>query len=233
LGIPVNRAIGRCLAQNGIMAVLPSYRLSPGVRHPGHVEDVARAFAWTYKHARKHGGRADRLFVAGHSAGAHLVSLLATDDTYLKAVGRSRQDIRGVVALSGVYRLDGFRVRRVFGDPWRALEIGLDVNTLAPVFGPDPKGLKEAAPLTHVQPGLPPFLLVYAGFDLWTLPANAKEFAAALKANRCQAQVKEIPWRTHETVLYNPFYGTDPVTLRAVLHFVVEKSKELPAKGSR
>jgi hypothetical protein len=34
---------------NGIGTVIIGYRLTPKVQHPGHIEDVARAFAWTHK----------------------------------------------------------------------------------------------------------------------------------------------------------------------------------------
>ena len=40
-------SVGRFLAQQGIGAVLPNYRISPDVKHPEHVRDVARAVAWT------------------------------------------------------------------------------------------------------------------------------------------------------------------------------------------
>ncbi len=41
--------LGRVLARQGVGVVIPSYRLTPVVQHPGHIEDVARAFAWTHK----------------------------------------------------------------------------------------------------------------------------------------------------------------------------------------
>src|SRR5581483_10396907 len=77
-------ALGHAFAQAGIGVVLTNYRLSPQVKHPAHVQDVAKAFAWTCANIGKYGGRADRLFVCGHSAGGHLVALLATDPEYLK-----------------------------------------------------------------------------------------------------------------------------------------------------
>src|SRR5262249_23495909 len=98
-------SVGKFLASRGVGAVLPNYRLSPGVRHPEHVKDIARAVAWTRAHIAEYGGRPDRLFLAGHSAGAHLVSLLATDETYLNAEGLRIADIKGVIAVSGVYRI--------------------------------------------------------------------------------------------------------------------------------
>src|SRR5438067_2294542 len=66
--------VASIFARNGVGMVVPSYRLSPKVKHPAHVEDVARAFAWTCKNIGSHGGRADQIFLCGHSAGGHLVS---------------------------------------------------------------------------------------------------------------------------------------------------------------
>jgi acetyl esterase/lipase len=92
--------IAYCLAQRGLVVVSPNYRLSPGVKHPEHIKDVARAFAWTCQNIGKYGGDRKQIFVVGHSAGGHLVSLLATDPTYLKGEGRSPKDIQGVIAIS-------------------------------------------------------------------------------------------------------------------------------------
>src|SRR5947209_5431295 len=72
---------------------------------------VARAFAWTQKHAAEYGGRPDQIFACGHSAGGHLVSLLATDESYLKAEGLSAKDIKGVISVSGVYQVDAFNFK--------------------------------------------------------------------------------------------------------------------------
>jgi len=58
--------IARDLARRGLVVVLPNYRLSPGVRHPEHIKDVARAFAWTCRNVRKYGGDPDQIFVGGH-----------------------------------------------------------------------------------------------------------------------------------------------------------------------
>src|SRR5438874_1699915 len=55
--------LGTVFAKNGIGVVVINYRLSPKVQHPAHIEDVARAFAWTHKNIGKHGGKADQLFV--------------------------------------------------------------------------------------------------------------------------------------------------------------------------
>src|SRR5262249_10941217 len=102
------RGFGRFLARHGIVAVMINYRLSPAVKHPEHVKDVARAFAWTRRHIKDYGGDPDRIFLCGHSAGGHLVSLLATNQEYLKdkcldLKDEDRAAIRGVISVCGVY----------------------------------------------------------------------------------------------------------------------------------
>src|SRR5262249_372921 len=70
-------SVGEYLASQGIAAVLPNYRLSPGVRHPEHVKDVARAFAWARAHIGRYGGDPNQIFLLRHSPGGHLVSPLS------------------------------------------------------------------------------------------------------------------------------------------------------------
>src|SRR5207253_144196 len=131
----------KMFARHGVGAAVISYRLSPAVQHPEHVKDVARAFAWTHQHIADYGGRADQLFVSGHSAGGHLVSLLATDESYLQAEGLSLKDIKGAMPISGVYAIpDG-----LFNE----------------AFGKDPEVRKKAGPINQVREGCPPFLILF------------------------------------------------------------------------
>ena len=80
-----------------------SYRLSPKATYPGHVQDVARAFAWVRAHAAEYGGKADKIFVSGHSAGATLVAMLGADPAYLNEVGESLDHVAGVIPISGSF----------------------------------------------------------------------------------------------------------------------------------
>ena len=98
------QALGETFAKQGIGFVAIGYRLSPAVTHPAHIEDVARAFAWTVRNITNHGGRADAIFVSGHSAGASLAALLATDESYLKAHKLAFANIKGVISVSGQQR---------------------------------------------------------------------------------------------------------------------------------
>jgi acetyl esterase/lipase len=236
-------SVGEFLARQGIAAVLPNYRLSPGIKHPEHVRDVARAFAWVRDHIAEHGGRPDQVFLVGHSAGGHLVALLATDESYLRAEGRRSADVKGVIAVSGVYRVPagplavllggaeprsfrldemapfrgsgGWGLSRLLGLPG----LPLSVDVFGPAFGDDPKVRRDASPIEHVRPGLPPFLILHAEHDLPTLPGMAEEFHAALSAQGNEATLVRIPGHNHNSILFRAIDPSDD-TARALLAFI-------------
>src|SRR3954469_2395408 len=79
--------VGQVFASYGIATAVISYRLSPKTSYPGHVQDVARAFAWLRAHVSEYGGNRDRIFISGHSAGATLIAMLGADSAYLHDVG--------------------------------------------------------------------------------------------------------------------------------------------------
>src|SRR5262249_59746854 len=87
--------------ENGVVFVSVNYRLTPAVTHPAHVSDVAAAVRWVRDHAAEFGGDADQIVLMGHSAGCHLVTLVALDPRYLARVGLRPADLRRLVAWSG------------------------------------------------------------------------------------------------------------------------------------
>jgi acetyl esterase/lipase len=222
------RGVGRFLAGHGFVTVLINYRLSPAVRHPEHVKDVARAFAWTRRHVAEYGGDPERIFLAGHSAGGHLVTLLAADESYLKSpelklTAADSAAIKGVLSLSGVYRIpapaDFSRLaedkllnmmRQAGVDPQEAagmsgllLQAGAGLNPFRRAFGDDPEVCKQASPLFHVRKGLPPFLLVNAAQELPGLTEMAREFAAALKRQGNAVEVLSVPGTNHSRIVFH------------------------------
>lgn len=194
--------LARTFARHGIATVCPNYRLSPDVLFPEHPKDVARAFAWTHKNIANYGGRADEIFLSGHSAGGHLAALLATDESYLKQHGLGFRDIQGSMPMSG-------------------LMIVPNVPAFAPVFGGnDPFVRWQASPLKHVGAKHPPFLILYGDNDLPSCDRpQAQMFYDALKKNGCQASLIEAEKRNHFSIIMNAAKDTDPV-FQAMLGFI-------------
>ncbi|MEP9357339.1 alpha/beta hydrolase [Sphingomonas sp. KR3-1] len=77
------------------------YRLVPGATVEQQTQDVADALGYLVKHARELGVDPAKVVVMGHSAGAHLAALVATDPRYLQKAGWSLDRIAGVVLLDG------------------------------------------------------------------------------------------------------------------------------------
>jgi acetyl esterase/lipase len=174
--------LGKLYAKNGIGTVIINYRLSPKVKHPAHIEDVARAFAWVHANIGKRGGDAANLFVCGHSAGGHLVSLLSTNETYLKAVGLKTSDIKGTIPLSGVFVIiPNLMFKEIFTD--------------------DKDVVKSASPIEHVKGKHPPCLMLYADNDFLTLDTQAEQMCKKLKECECDAATCKIEGRTHITII--------------------------------
>ncbi|MDQ6780536.1 MAG: alpha/beta fold hydrolase [Candidatus Eremiobacteraeota bacterium] len=97
------RWLGRALAEQQYVVVIPSYRLYPVAKAADAVADVAAAFGWTVKHIARFGGSPNRIVLVGHSAGGYLTAILAFDPRYLRAARLSVRNIRGVFELSADY----------------------------------------------------------------------------------------------------------------------------------
>jgi acetyl esterase/lipase len=166
--------------------------------HPAQIEDVAAAFAWVYRHGGEFGGDQSRIYLMGHSAGGHLVSLLATDRRYLEQQGIPATAIRGVISLSGVYDVR---------------------NTPAFAFDGDKA---EASPLEFIRAGSPPFLITYCQWDYLGLPKQARDFAAALKKSFDAAEILYIPGETHISEIISAVRDGSPLST-AILGFIEQR----------
>ncbi len=173
------RFVGAALAELGYAAVLPNYRHYPKVLMPGFMEDAAQAALWAAAHAPDLGADANRVYLMGHSAGAHMAALLTLDTRYFAATGRPAPRIAGVIGLSGPY------------DFLPLLEP--DVQEM---FGP-PEQYAQSQPINFVRPGVPPMLLIHGSKDGRVWPKNSINLAAALSACGAAATLKLYSERGH------------------------------------
>lgn len=193
--------VGRRLAENGVLAIIPDYRKYPDTVFPGFVEDAARAVAWAREHADEYGGDPQRLFIAGHSAGAQIAGLLGADAGYLRQQGVALDDIAGVIGLSGPYEFE------VSGK-------------LRPVFGP-PSRWPQAQVIDYIDGDEPPFLLIHGADDDRVETSDSVQLAEKLRAHGVPAELLILPDAGHSAPLwglYDP--GHQPAVLPAILDFV-------------
>jgi acetyl esterase/lipase len=204
------RHIGEVFARRGILTAVASYRLAPAARHPAQAQDAARAVAWIIHHAGEYGARADRVYLSGHSAGGHLVSLLLFDPQYLRAEGVDPEQLAGIIALSGVFDLT-----KPMDD---TAEGGLD-RYVYPVFGSDRQTLEAASPVNHLHPTRARLLVILAGEDYQAMRRQSEMYVDALRKHGIPVTFETMKGHGHFELVQAIGHAEDPTT-EAITRFV-------------
>ncbi len=168
-----HRSIGKQFARQGIVFLTINYRLFPDVRFPSFPQDIARSVKWVRQNISKYGGDNEKIFLMGHSAGAHCASLVGLDENYLREIGGELGWIKGVIPMACPFQFDPskeFLYKDLFPED-------LDTNSFMPM-GVD-MSVKS-----------PPFFIMHGFFDPIIRNELAFEFADKLKSFGGQAEVK-------------------------------------------
>jgi formylglycine-generating enzyme required for sulfatase activity len=180
-------------AERGWALASINYRLSPEVQHPAHVEDVAAAIAWLLEHAPGKGVDTEHVVLMGHSAGAHLATLVATDSSYLAAHDQTLSDIDGVILLDGA----GYDIPALLRNRRDEQHIP-DIFETA--FTTDPDIQRDASPQHHVsrEAGIPRHLIVH--IDRRVSRDRSRAYADSLRDAHVPVQVVESPQDSHAKI---------------------------------
>ncbi len=195
------RWVGRALAAQGFLTIIPDYRLVSEVKFPGFEEDCAAAVRWTRDHAAEHGGDPDRIVIMGHSAGAYNAMMLGLDRRFLDNAGVPQSAIRGVIGLSGPY--DFY--------PW-------DTQVSETAFGQYPDPL-QTQPVTFARADAPPLLLLHGSADTTVRPRNVARLEARMTAAGGRVQTKIYEGVDHKGMvlaLSKPLRGRSTVLADAM-----------------
>ena len=94
---------GRAYAAQGFVVIVAGYRLGAAGHWPRFMQDGAAAVRWAQANVARYGGDPANIFIAGHSAGAHIAALLALDPRWLGDMVRPGGGVTGAIGLSGPY----------------------------------------------------------------------------------------------------------------------------------
>lgn len=143
--------IGAAFARRGIGAAIVGYRQYPQVRRgDDSLDDIARAIGYVKRAAEGWGVDPKRIVVIGHSAGGHLVSLLAMDPRILRRNGVDPDAVTGFVSVDGIFDL---RAALGYLKPDQAA-------ILRALFGPDDTSLAQHSTITYAGTDPPRMLFV-------------------------------------------------------------------------
>ena len=191
------------LVPKGYLFASMNYRFRPEASLAEMARDVAAATVWLKRNAALYGGDGSQLFLLGHSAGAHLVSVIGTNGAFMAAAGASLADLRGVIAIDTA----------MYNVPLQMKTAGA---LQARAFGADPEEWLPVSPWHHIEPGkgIPAFLLLVSdgrsAMGEQVLPLQAK-----LREAGVEAQVHEARGRAHTPL--DTYLGTAGDESTAVL----------------
>ncbi len=200
--------VASSLTKAGYVVIIPDYRLFPEVVFPAFVEDGAEAMAWVVENAVNYGADTDQLFLMGHSAGAHIAALLATDKRFLAQRGIDAGQLRGLIGLSGPYDF-----------------LPIESGYLLDVF---PENNRETSqPITFVTNNTPPTLLIHGTGDDVVKPANSESLAGRLSEHGVDVTLKLYDGVGHMKVVaaLAPPLDFTAATLKDSLTFIKDRSE--------
>jgi acetyl esterase/lipase len=142
-----------------------SYRLAPAATFPAPLDDCLDALAWVHRNIARHGGDPNRIFIGGHSAGAHLSALVTLRRDLFAGRGLPPDVIKACLPFSGVYSFD-------FDDC---------AASGAKLLGDAPRERKAANPLDHVAGNRTPFYVTWAKNERPPIIGSSERFVAALR----------------------------------------------------
>lgn len=189
---------------SGFIAVIPDYRVYPEVKFPGFMADPAKAAKWVKDHIEDYGGDPNRIFLAGHSAGAHIAVMLALNEEYLAKEGLKPNDFRATIGLAGPYDFLPLRSER-----------------LKIIFGPEDQRWKSQ-PIEFVTGHNQPMLLLVGLKDATVWTHNTYNLAAKIKAKGGPVEVVEYPSYGHIDMaakLAKPLRGNGDL-LKPIVDFI-------------
>jgi acetyl esterase len=165
---------------NGVGAIVVSvdYRLAPEFRWPAAADDVYAVAEWAAQQAAELGGDPTRLLVAGDSAGGNLAAVTA-----LLARDRGRPAIAGQLLIYPAMAADfGTESYRRFGTGYynTATAMAWYWDQYAP--NPANRSHPTASPLQADLTGLPPAVVITAGYD--PLRSEGDAYAKALSDSK-------------------------------------------------
>ncbi len=205
----LQRKHGEFYSNRNIIFVNINYRLTPEVKHPTHAEDCAEAVAWVFKNLEKIGGNRDRVFISGHSAGAHLAALLGTDASYLNKYNIHPSQLAGIIPVdTASFDLLSNRNERFVK------------NLVDNAFGTDEATLKSASPMYHINTNQDyPDFLIFASGKRDSAINQSKELSRRLSETGNNAKVMVIDGYNHRDMNLG-MREEDGMISNAILNFI-------------
>ncbi len=168
--------------QHGSLFAALNYTLAPQQTLTGIVEENRRAITWLYQNADDWGFDRERIYLSGHSAGAHLAMMMLQTDW--PKFGLPQDVIKGVCAVSGVFDLEPVRLSYV-NEVVRMATGEAECNS----------------PIRHNLTNRCPVILAYGDNETGEFKRQTDEYESVLQDAGIPVTLSEIANRNHFDVI--------------------------------
>lgn len=175
------RFVAESLVDEETVVIVPDYQRYPDVLFPTLMADASATVEWAKNNVAQYGGDPDRLFLMGHSSGAHMAVMLALNETYLPSDTYKR--IRGVVGLAGPYDF-----------------LPLTSGYQKKLFGPE-ANYPASQPINFVDGSEPPLMLLHGGKDWIVKEKNMVNLSKKIEAAGGQVHTKLYKELSHSGIV--------------------------------
>ena len=192
-------AVAHRFVADGFTVAAVNYRVSPAVKNPVHAQDVSLAYAWLVKHANK---RFDptKIFLMGHSAGAHNSGMLASSD-FLEKAGVTKDNLpKGYIGLEGIYDIPNLIKVWPSYREW----------FIEKAFGAE-SAWADGSPTRRAIKNKAPWLVIHSTEDQLVDLAQSRDFAAHLKQSGVSVELNDRATGNHDMVVNDLFDPVNPL----------------------
>jgi len=196
------RFIAQTLTDNEINTVIIDYRKFPQVKFPSIISDAAESVEWVTKNISRYGGNPNNIYLMGHSAGAHIASMLNFNKTYLTE--NTYKNIKGFIGLAGAYDFLPF-----------------DESYQPALFGP-PENYYQSQTINFVTGNEPASLLMHGSNDTRVKRRNIESLSKKIKTMKGKVETRIYNNVDHISIVSSlsiPFRSTKPI-LSDILKFI-------------
>lgn len=180
----------------GATFVPVNFGLVPKVTLDELVRQCRAAVVWVYNNAERFGTDPNKLYVAGHSSGGHVVGLLAVTDW--TQWGLPADVIKGAFAASGMYELEP--VRLCSRNEYLNLDEGMTARNSA---------------MRQIPERMPPMVVAYGEREQIEFRRHSRDWAATLRQRGHRVTELDLP-RLHHFEVAEQFGNPDGALLKAV-----------------
>lgn len=180
--------LGRNFAKKKIVTAIINYPLAPDVNYTAMAEACAKAVKWVRDSISAYGGNPDRIFLMGHSAGAHLGELINADPQYFEKLQISNP-IKGMI-LNDPFGLDMEEyLSKAAKDHY--------YTDFIRTFSADQSNWRLGSPLRYVKNIKNPHLMLYGTKTYDAIRLQSEHMCHILQQQHVPVQLITIPGKKH------------------------------------